>query len=281
MARGIVVHAPFCKRYLESTGTPTPIYVVPHPAAESAEAMRAAGERGRDLRARLEPRGVRWLLVAPGDWNETKQHGAILSALAALPPEVHLAIVGRPSGTYRLDRLVARYGVTDRVTVRPGVPDDEFLAWLSAADVVIDLRHPHRGEVSGSLSRSMQAGKASIVSATGTYLDVPAGATLGVTPGPTDPRELREAIVGLLEDEERRTTMGQIAAAHIRRLAETEATARGYEEAIGATLELLRDPEHLVLERWSRSLLELGIDQAMVREGFGVTFARGIRSLRS
>jgi hypothetical protein len=87
--------------------------------------------------------------------------------------------------------------------------------------------------------------------------------------------------VGLLEDEERRTRMGHIAAAHIRRLTETEATARGYEEAIGATLELLRDPEHLVLERWSRSLLELGIDQAMVREGFGVTFARGIRSLRS
>jgi hypothetical protein len=104
---------------------------------------------------------------------------------------------------------------------------------------------------------------------------------LGVAPGPTDPRELREGIAALLEDEERRSRMGDIAATHIRRLTETEATASAYEDAIGATLDLLRDPEHLVLERWSRSLIELGIDEEMAREGYGLSYARAIRDLRS
>lgn len=281
MARGIIVHSRFCKRYLESTGTRTPIFVVPHPAVESEETLREARARARDLRARLESRGIRSLLVAPGDVNETKQHGAILAALAGLPPDVHLAIVGRPGGTYRIGRLVDRFGVGERVTIRLGVPDEEFLAWLAAADVVVDLRYPHRGEVSGSLIRAMQAGRATIVSATGTYLDVSDGATLGVTAGPADPHELREGIAALLRDVGRRERMGELAARSIRRLTETEATARGYEEAIGATLELLHDPQHLVLQRWSRSLIELGIDEALAREGFGLSYARGIRSFGS
>jgi glycosyltransferase involved in cell wall biosynthesis len=276
MARGIIVHAGYCKRYLESTGIMTPVFTVPHPAVEGPETMREAEIAARDLRAKL-PRGVRWLLVAPGDVNETKQHGAILAALAGLPSDVHLAIVGRPSGTYRIERLVERYGLAGRVTLRMGVTDHEFLVWLAAADAVVDLRHPHRGEVSGSLARSMQMGKPTIVSATGTYLDVPSGATLGVAPGPTDPHELRAGIATLLEDEGRRSTMSDIAASHVRRLTETEATAQAYEEAIGATLELLHDPEHLVLERWARALVELGIDEEMARDGYGLSYARGIR----
>ena len=55
----------------------------------------------------------------------------------------------------------------------------------------VDLRFPHRGEVSGSLRRAMQAGSPTIVSATGTYLDVPDDAVLRVAPGPTDPSSSR------------------------------------------------------------------------------------------
>jgi glycosyltransferase involved in cell wall biosynthesis len=279
-SRGIVVHAEYCRRYLESTGVRTPIYTVPHPAAESEEALRAAEAGARELRAGLAARGITSLLVAPGDVNETKQHGAIVAALAGLPHDVHLAIVGRPTGAYDIDRLIARHGVGDRVTTRLGVSDEEFLSWLVAADVVVDLRHPHRGEVSGSLARAMQAGKATVVTATGTYLEVPEGASIGVAPGPTDPGELREAIRALLDEPERRAAMGEVASRHIRHLIEGEATARGYVDAIHATLELLRDPEHAVLERWARALVELGIDDAMAREGYGLPYARALHSFR-
>jgi hypothetical protein len=125
----------------------------------------------------------------------------------------------------------------------------------------------------------MQAGRPTIVTSTGTYLDVPEGAALGVAPGPTDPKELREAIRALIDDAERRAAMGAVAARHVRRLTETEATARGYMEAIEATRELLRDPEHAVMERWARSLVDLGIDDAMAREGYGLAYARALVDL--
>ena len=280
-ARGIVVHSNFCKRYLEATGTRTPVFVVPHPAVEHPSALNEARNRAQELRSGLEARGVRSLLVAPGDVNETKQLGAIVEALAGLPSDIHLAIVGRPSRAYDVAQVVDRFAVPERVTIRLGVPDDEFLAWLAAGDVVVDLRHPHRGEVSGSLIRSMQIGRPTIVSATGTYLDVPDDVVVRVSPGPVPVQELRRSIAALLDDPERRARISDLAAARIRRETETEATARGYEEAILATLELVRDPERLVLERWARSLIELGIDEEMAREGYGLSYARGIHGLRS
>jgi glycosyltransferase involved in cell wall biosynthesis len=279
-ARGVVVHADFGRRYLDELGCRTPVFVVPHPAVESPAAMARARTRARDLRATVAAGRVRTLVVAPGDVNETKQHGAILAAFARLPADVHLAIVGRRGTGYDVGRLVGRHGVADRVTVELDTSDDDFLAWIAAADVVVDLRHPHRGEVSGSLARAMQAGRPTIVSATGTYLDVPDDAVVRVAAGPVDAEELRAAITALLEDPERRARIGEAATAHVRHLSETEATARGYEEAILATRELVRDPTRRVMARWAKSLAEIGVDEPLVDEGFGASYARALESFR-
>src|SRR6185312_1752873 len=106
--------------------------------------------------------------------------------------------------------------------------DAEFLAWIAAADVVVDLRHPHRGEVSGSLARVLQVGRPAVVSATGTYLDAPEDAVTYVRAGKTDPVELAERIRDLAEDADLRARMGSVAREHMARIKETEATARGY-----------------------------------------------------
>ena len=51
-SRGIVVHSPFCRRYLEALGCRTPVFVVPHPPPETARAI----ARGRGARvARCAP----------------------------------------------------------------------------------------------------------------------------------------------------------------------------------------------------------------------------------
>jgi glycosyltransferase involved in cell wall biosynthesis len=279
-ARGVVVHAEFGRRYLEELGCRTPIFVIPHPVVESHAAMGRAQARARELRATLAARGVDRLVVAPGDVNQTKQHSAILGALTHLPADVHLAIVGRPGAGYDVGRLVERHGMRDRVTVGLDVPDGDFLAWIVAADVVIDLRHPHRGEVSGSLARAMQAGRPTVVSATGTYLDVPDDAVVRVSAGRADPEELRVALGALLDDPAYRARLGEAAASYMRRLADTDATARGYEEAILSTRALLRDPSRSVMARWAKSLAEIGVDEPLLEEGFGASYARALESFR-
>ena len=275
-ARGVIVHSDFGRRYLEGFGCRTPVFVVPHPVVEAPDAFDRARSRARELRARVGDPA--FLIVAPGDINEAKQLSAVGRAAASLAEGAHVAIVGRRIEGYDVDAALVAAGAGGRVSVHADVADAEFIAWLAAADAAVDLRFPHRGEVSGSLSRAMQAGVPTVVSATGTYLDVPDDAVMRVAPGPADPRELATVLGGLRDDEERRARIGLAAASHVSRLRETDATARGYERAIVETLALVRDPGRRAMAIWGKSLVDAGITEAMVADGFGMEYARALRS---
>jgi glycosyltransferase involved in cell wall biosynthesis len=277
-ARGIVVHSDFCRRYLASIGCRTPVFVVPHPVVDDPEAMRHAAPRARELRAPLEARGATTIVVAPGDVNEAKCLPALIEAIASLPDEVHAVIVGRRIPGVDIRSSIAARGIGERVTVHHDVVDEDFRAWLVAADVGVDLRFPHRGEVSGSLEMAMAAGLPTIVSATGTYLDVPEDTVLRVPAGPVDPAALATRIEELRSDPARRDRIGAAARDHVTALGATEATAKGYEEAILATRELVLDPLRPMRERWARSLAEIGVDETLVGEGYGVSYVRALES---
>ena len=277
-ARGIVVHSEFCRRYLETVGVRTPIFTVPHPVVEDGASMRRAEPRARELRAPLEARGARTIVVAPGDINEAKCLPALIEAMATLPLDVHAVLVGRRIPGTDIVAEIADHQVGDRVTVHHDVSDDDFRAWLVAADVSVDLRFPHRGEVSGSLAMAMVAGVPTIVSATGTYLDIPEGLVVRVAPGPADPAELAARIGELRDDPLRRSRIGDAARAHMAALRDSEATAKGYEHAILATRDMVLDPARAVLARWARNLAAVGVDDSLVDEGFGVSYARALES---
>jgi glycosyltransferase involved in cell wall biosynthesis len=277
-ARGVVVHSAFCKRYLESVGVRTPIFIVPHPVVEDESSMRRAEPRAHELRTEHEARGARTIVVAPGDLNEARCLPSLLEAIATLPRDVHAVLVGRRIPGTDVDAAIAAHGVGDRVTVHHDVSDDDFRAWLMAADLAVDLRFPHRGEVSGSLSMAMVAGVPTIVSATGTYLDIPEGLVVRVAPGRADPAEVAQRILELREDPGRRARVGAAARSHMSELRATEATARGYEQAIVATREIVLDPTRSILMRWAESLAAVGIDDTLVNEGYGVSYARALES---
>jgi glycosyltransferase involved in cell wall biosynthesis len=277
-SRGVIVHSAFCERYLRGAGVRTPIFTVPHPVVEDDATMRRAAPRARELRAPLAARGAHTLVVAPGDVNEAKSLPALLDAVATLPADVHVAVVGRRMPSLDLDAAIADRGVGARVRVHYDVSDDDFRAWLVAADVGVDLRFPHRGEVSGSLAMAMVAGLPTIVSGTGTYLDTPDDAVLRIAPGPADPGELAARIRELHEDPARRGRVGEAARAHMAELRDSEATARGYEEAILATRELVMDPTRAVRANWASSLVDIGVDEALAEQGYGVSYVRALES---
>jgi glycosyltransferase involved in cell wall biosynthesis len=279
-ARGIVVHSAFCKRYLESAGIRTPIFTVPHPVVEDGASMGRAEPRARELREPLEAGGARMVVVAPGDVNEAKCLPALVEAMATLPRDVHAVVVGRRIPGTDIRAAIADLAVGDRVTVHHDVSDDDFRAWLAAADIAVDLRFPHRGEVSGSLAMAMVAGVPTLVSATGTYLDIPEGLVVHVAPGPADPAELAARIRELWEDPDRRARIGEAARAHMEAQRASDATAKGYEHAILATRDIVLDPSRAVLARWARNLAAVGVDDSLVEEGYGVSYARALESFQ-
>jgi len=126
------------------------------------------------------------------------------------------------------------------------------------------------------LARSMQCGRPTVVSGTGTYLDLPEGVVVRVSPGRVDPAELTEVLRVLVEEPETRRAIGESARAHVLTQASAETTARVYAEAIGGTLGLLRDPPRRALARWGGALVDLGVTEEDLAEGYGVSYARAL-----
>jgi glycosyltransferase involved in cell wall biosynthesis len=279
-ARGIIVHSEFGRRYLESFGCRTPVFVVPHPVIEATGDIERARETARSLRELLQARGARTLIVAPGDINRAKCLDEVVAAVAALDPSVHLVIAGRTIADYDPRPSIESAGMGARTVVAPDVSDADFLGWIAAADVVVDLRYPHRGEVSGTLARAMQIGRATIVSGTGSYLDLPDDVIVRIPAGAPDPNELSAVIGALCDDARRRTEIGGAARAHIEHLREREATAHGYAAAIEATLALLADPTEEPRARWAAALADIGVTESELSLGHGLTYARTLDSFR-
>ncbi len=60
------------------------------------------------------------------------------------------------------------------------LPESEYQGWIRTLDYAVDMRYPTCGETSGSLLEAMRAGVPSIVTATGSFLNIPSDAVLRV-----------------------------------------------------------------------------------------------------
>jgi hypothetical protein len=122
----------------------------------------------------------------------------------------------------------------------------------------------------------MQVGRPTLVSATGTYLDLPDDVVVRVPAGRPEPAQVAAAIEPLLADEAGRERIGTAARDYVVELARTEATAHGYAAAIDATLALLRDPTRRALARWGGALVDLGVTEETLARGYGLSYARAL-----
>ena len=62
------------------------------------------------------------------------------------------------------------------------LPEPLYQSWIRTLDCVMDLRHPTCGETSGSLLEAMRAGVPPIVSASGSFLNLPSDGVIRVPP---------------------------------------------------------------------------------------------------
>jgi len=277
-ARGVIVHSRFARDYLEGFGCRTPITVAPHPVVErDADVERARARRGA-TRVQVARHADEILVGVAGDLNATKGIEQLLQALPMTAPAVRLVLVGRKAG-WDLDAAIRASGAGDRVTVIRDVDDDEFLAWLCAFDVLVNLRFPHRGETSGSLVRALHAGTPTIVSAVGTYLEVPDDAVVRIAPGPPDPVELASAIDRLAADDPARVALGERARRYASEELSPARTATAYLRAIGGVLALEADPARTALARWAEALRSFGVAPHHVERGLGISYADALAEM--
>jgi hypothetical protein len=94
----------------------------------------------------------------------------------------------------------------------------DFVRHLVAADIVLALRFPTHGEISGALVRALGVGRPALVTAgTPSAEEFPEGTVVPIDPGPREGEELTAFLGALLEDVELRGAVGRLASDHVRR----------------------------------------------------------------
>ena len=277
-ARAVIVHSRYAENYLRRIGCRTPIVIAPHPLVEAEDEIDRARPRGVALRAQVGGREEIVVGIA-GDLNASKGIDELLEALGSVRSSVRVVLVGRVTPHWDVRSVLRHSGVADRVTVVANPPDEDFLAWLSAFDILVNLRNPHRGETSGSLVRALHVGVPTIVSAVGTYLEVPKDVVVTIPPGPPDPAALAAAVERLAEHADERAAMGARARSYAREAFAPRATATAYAHAIEGVLALRADPSRAALARWAWALRSEGVRPRDVRRGFGLRFAEALAEL--
>ncbi len=201
---------------------------VVHNGIDSAPFDAVTEAEARTLRARVAP-GAAFVLAVFGRLSPWKGQHVAITALAALPADCHLLVVGAPlfgedAYAEELRALAAVLGVTARVHFL-GFRDD-IAALMKAADVVVHastLPEPF-GRV---LVEGMLAGRPVIATAAGGVREIITSEVTGVLVPAGAPDALADAVRSLRADPPRAARIAAAGRAHARRAFGVPAMVRG------------------------------------------------------
>jgi glycosyltransferase involved in cell wall biosynthesis len=181
------------------------------------------------------------VVTAPGLATPAK---GLLDALRALTPlrDAHpglrFVVAGACAPELPLEEAAraAGWGDAFRLTGRLTLAD--FVLHLAAADLILALRFPSHGEISGALVRALGLGRPALVTAgTPASQEFPEGVVVPVDPGPGQEDELRALLGRLLDDAPLRARISALARAHVRQGHDLERTVdllAGFLEGVAA-----------------------------------------------
>jgi glycosyltransferase involved in cell wall biosynthesis len=134
------------------------------------------------------------ILTAPGLATAAKRLDVAVRALARLRaqhPSLRLVVAGAVDPSLPLLDWARAAGVAEAVHVTGRLDMADFARHLCAADLVLALRFPTHGEMSGALARALAVGRAVLVTdGTPAAEELPAGVVVPVSPGPCEEDEL-------------------------------------------------------------------------------------------
>ncbi|HET9223421.1 MAG TPA: glycosyltransferase family 4 protein [Roseiflexaceae bacterium] len=171
------------------------------------------------------------ILASFGHINPYKRLEAVFRALHDLResyPGLRYLLVGSVSPNYDVRAAVARAGLGQVVTITGYVDRAAFEEYVAAADICVNLRHPTAGETSASLLRLLGAGRPTLVTASGSFAELPVGVAAQVDPDAGEGELIAAYCRLLLERPDLAAALGQSARAYVAREHTLEGAAAGY-----------------------------------------------------
>ncbi len=198
----VLASVPSLRDLLRRYGIRVPIEVVPSVGVDPAEfEQRSPG----DVRDRFAiPPGAP-LLMFIGRLAHEKGTPLLLEALAGLPPETRLLLVGDGPQRPALQDLAVRLGVAPRVVFAGAQEHPRVVEALFASDLFV---FPSSTETLGlAVIEAMAAGRAVVAVRSDVLADIVQDGETSLLV-PPDPRAFAEAVRSLLQNPARRTAMG-------------------------------------------------------------------------
>ncbi len=215
-SKAAIVHSGCVESELRGAGFSGAVARIPH-GAWIPDANRS------DFRERL---GLDETTPLIGIFGFLKPYKRIAESLRAfrrlvrVQPSAKMILVGDPHAELRLDSLIRSLDLGSHVRVLGFRPIEEFVGYLAACDIVLNLRYPTVGENSGTLMRALGLGKAVVVSEVGSFSELPETVCLKAPVDATEEDYLFEYLNLLVSRPEVRRALG----ARAREWVETECT---------------------------------------------------------
>ena len=206
-----------------------------HPLPTRAEARRSLGL----------PEAA-FVVTAPGLATRSKQLELavpVVARLRARHARLQMVVAGGVERDLPLEDWARSSGLANGLTITGRLSLEDFVRHLVAADVVLALRFPSHGEMSGALVRALGVGRPVLVTAgTPAAEAFPEGVVVPVDPGPGGAASLEALLSRLIEDEGLRESLGRLARAHVLEhhdLGDTARTLAGFLEDVAGERERL------------------------------------------
>ncbi len=225
-SKGAIVHSGCVEAELRSAGFSGPIARIPH-GAWIPETNRL------NYRGKL---GVDELTPLIGIFGFLKPYKRIAESLRSfrrllrVSPEAKMILVGEPHPELQLPSMIQSLGLQPNVRVLGFQPIEEFVGYLAACDIVLNLRYPTVGENSGTLMRALGLGKAVIVSEIGSFSELPDNVCLKVPVDATEEDHIFEYLNLLVSSPDLRRALGKEARQWVETECSWPSVARQYAE---------------------------------------------------
>ncbi len=148
--------------------------------------------------------------------------------LLRFEPRAKLILAGEPHPDFPVHSLIRTLGLSPSVRVLGFLDIDDFVGYIAACDVVLNLRYPTVGESSGSLLRALGLGRPVLVSDIGSFRDYPDDICLKVAVDRTEEDQIFEYLNLLVSRPEVAKEFGARARRWVERECNWDLVARQY-----------------------------------------------------
>ncbi|MGB0652295.1 MAG: glycosyltransferase family 4 protein [Thermoplasmatota archaeon] len=203
--------------YRESLGLPGRLLAASEVIETGVDTARFRPPKDKEAQQPARATGEAFRLLFVGSLvaaNRYKGLHILLAALARLPPDVHLHVIGRGPLVEENQALAAELGVADRVSFRTDVEDDELPAAVRSADLFVlpSISGPENGPL--VVLEAMASGVPVLCTRIPGPVEMLRGGELGLLAEPDDAGALARVIEAARTDPERLADLGAKGRAH-------------------------------------------------------------------